>query len=231
MFFLAILDIFFTLFVVKLIAGFIFSRIDSRSRWQCGSASASDNCQSQSQPKPWSCKSSAQTNSIGQCSRRETPFGHHGQHPFRHFFQSPAFQVFEFEFQPQQQTAPVRDQPQPVPAATQPTVVVPVTPVHTFKTEDKQFVLSVEVPGFSRSQLTTTITDDLRQIKVEGKNETRKPVELTVIVPRLGDLGGVNAVLEDGILTVVIPKVERDGRIVTVGSAGKATGDDGYVVA
>ncbi|KAJ3282190.1 hypothetical protein HDU79_010108, partial [Rhizoclosmatium sp. JEL0117] len=62
-------------------------------------------------------------------------------------------------------------------------------------------------------------------------NETRKPVELTVIVPRLGDLGGVNAVLEDGILTVVIPKVERDGRIVTVGSASKATGDDGYVVA
>ncbi|KAJ3071315.1 hypothetical protein HDU98_005516, partial [Podochytrium sp. JEL0797] len=78
------------------------------------------------------------------------------------------------------------------------------------------FKLSVDVPGFSRSQLTTTITDDTRQIKIEGKNETRGPVELVVIVPRLGDLQNVKAVLEDGVLTLVIPKLERDGRLVDV---------------
>ncbi|KAI9329425.1 hypothetical protein BDR26DRAFT_939366 [Obelidium mucronatum] len=95
----------------------------------------------------------------------------------------------------------------------------PTTPVHKFTAESNKFTLTVETPGFSRDQLTTTVTDDTRQITIEGKNPnsgSRKLIALTVTVPRLGDLGKLNAVLQDGILTIEIPKLERDGRVVEV---------------
>ncbi|KAJ3026753.1 UNVERIFIED_CONTAM: hypothetical protein HDU68_005139 [Siphonaria sp. JEL0065] len=178
---------------------------------------------------------------------------HHQQHDSmgdtdtHAFFNRPSFQVVELEF-------PFFQPSTPNPAPTNPTntpvsqpQVPPTVPVHTFTTHEKQFILAVEVPGFSRDQLTTSVTDDTRQIKVEGKHATRRSVELTVTVPRLGDLNQLEAVLENGILSIVIPKKERDGRLVNVtfGSGSKENASapvdqtaadakdsiDGYVVA
>ncbi|ORY43152.1 hypothetical protein BCR33DRAFT_766805 [Rhizoclosmatium globosum] len=221
---LAILDILFTLFLVKVVGEFVISRIQSSVKCHAAQAATSaptlsttTNCQS-SQQQTRSCPFKAGNSS--QCQRRSsTPTS--VSHPFHQLF--PQFQVVELDFlpsvlhqSPRQPQQPVQPSATTAPSVSTAPVVPPVTPVHTFTTEQTRFVLTVEVPGFSRSQLTTTVTDDLRQIKVEGKNGTRKPVELTVTVPRLGDLGAVSAVLEDGILTVVIPKVERDGRVVNV---------------
>ncbi|KAJ3065096.1 hypothetical protein HDU98_011514 [Podochytrium sp. JEL0797] len=134
----------------------------------------------------------------------------------------PFFQVVELEIPFLQRPDATPSVSTNAPAQPKPQTPTPRTPTHSFTTEPTHFKLTVDVPGFSRSQLTTTITDDTRQIKIEGKNETRGPVELVVTVPRLGDLQNVKAVLEDGVLTLVLPKLERDGRLVDllVGQVG-----------
>ncbi|KAI8612969.1 hypothetical protein BC830DRAFT_1083004 [Chytriomyces sp. MP71] len=91
-----------------------------------------------------------------------------------------------------------------------------VCPTHTFVDNAKSFTLTVDVPGFKRGEIALTVTDDTRLITVAGTSQTRNPVELKLVVPRLGDLKSVVATVEDGVLTVVVPKLERDGHVVEV---------------
>ncbi|TPX76681.1 hypothetical protein CcCBS67573_g02042 [Chytriomyces confervae] len=93
---------------------------------------------------------------------------------------------------------------------------IPTQPAHSLIENDSHYVLAVEVPGFKKNELTLTVTDDTRQLVLSGQNGTRQPIHLKAAIPRLGDLNRLTAVHEDGILTVSIPKLERDGRVVEV---------------
>ncbi|KAJ3070226.1 hypothetical protein HDU98_006744 [Podochytrium sp. JEL0797] len=216
---LQILDLIVTAFFIKFVATFVFSSVHAA---QSKCASAERNChappQQQAPESPRTCpwKSTPQSGN-GTCPRRQAhPLF---SHPMRNH---PFFQVVELEI-PFLQRPDATASSTNAPAQPKPQTSTPRTPTHSFTAEENHFKLTVDVPGFSRSQLTTTITDDTRQIKIDGKNETRGPAELVVIVPRLGDLQAVKAVLEDGVLTLVIPKLERDGRLVDVrvGRAGE----------
>ncbi|KAI9329406.1 hypothetical protein BDR26DRAFT_872524, partial [Obelidium mucronatum] len=233
---LAILDLIVTAFLIKFIAGFIFARVHAhhQSKGSHCAAAAGSSCAQESTP---TCPRTQ-----GRCGRFSPPQQSQQQHPFHHLRQHPLFshpflQVIEVETSASPRTT------SPPPSATSSSncnnTAAPhhrnhpqhhhnphpaTTPIHTFTAEPTKFTLTVEVPGFSRDQLTTTVTDDTRQITVEGKQPnnaaaaatTRKPIALTVTVPRLGDLGKLNAVLQDGVLTIEIPKLERDGRVVEV---------------
>ncbi|KAJ3070221.1 hypothetical protein HDU98_006739 [Podochytrium sp. JEL0797] len=219
---LQILDFIVTAFLVKTIATFVLSRVHTAPS-RC--TSAERNChappQQQNPESPRTCPLKATPQSgNGTCPRRQT-------HPLFNLpmRNHPFFQVVELEIPFLQQPDARASVSTNAPAQPKPQTSTPRTPTHSFTAEENHFKLTVDVPGFSRSQLTTTITDDTRQIKIEGKNETRGPVELVVIVPRLGDLQNVKAVLEDGVLTLVIPKLERDERLVDVleGRSGEHT--------
>ncbi|KAJ3396359.1 hypothetical protein HDU80_009990 [Chytriomyces hyalinus] len=93
---------------------------------------------------------------------------------------------------------------------------IPTQPIHSLIENDSHYVLAVEVPGFKKNELTLTVTDDTRQLVLSGQNGTRQPIHLKAAIPRLGDLNRLTAVHEDGILTVSVPKLERDGRVVEV---------------
>ncbi|KAJ3377030.1 hypothetical protein HDU84_009151 [Entophlyctis sp. JEL0112] len=112
------------------------------------------------------------------------------------------------------------------------------TPVHYFEEAPQQFVATVELPGYARADIETTVADDIRQVKVRAANEARGVAEAAFVVPRLGNLDAVSASLADGVLRVVVPKKEADGRVVQVTAVAppdsvhaKGGADDGYVVA
>ncbi|KAI8839494.1 hypothetical protein BJ741DRAFT_94115 [Chytriomyces cf. hyalinus JEL632] len=96
---------------------------------------------------------------------------------------------------------------------------IPKQPQHAFKNLDKEFLVSVDIPGFKQNELTLTVTNDTRIMSLEGASRSGGLIKLAVGIPRIGDLDNIQAKVEDGVLTLRIPKLERDGRLVPVTAA------------
>ncbi|KAJ3234631.1 hypothetical protein HDU81_001286 [Chytriomyces hyalinus] len=90
----------------------------------------------------------------------------------------------------------------------------PRQPQHAFKNLEKEFLVTVDVPGFKQNELTLTVTNDTRIMSLEGESRSGGLIQLAVGIPRLGDLNNIQAKVEDGVLTLRIPKLERDGRLI-----------------
>lgn len=130
--------------------------------------------------------------------------------------QSPGAPIRELE-ELQEQTAQLMESVLsgiPVPA---PTAWVP--PVDIEETEDS-WIVEAELPGVDRGDVTVTVRDNELHISGEIKEKERKGVlrrrtrrvgefEFRVTLPGDVDPDGVEASLDDGILTVRVPRADR----------------------
>ncbi|KAJ3267312.1 hypothetical protein HDU77_000025 [Chytriomyces hyalinus] len=223
---LAILDLVATAFLLRLIAGFFFSRFHRgmphgipHARGPCGWNRQS--FPQQSSPSSESCQK--------RCPMRQRNKPHETA-TFSLFGSQIPLEVLQAlmddtAISTQTDAASPATVPPPAPASSEATPSqqnspkqpsIPTQPIHSLIENDSHYVLAVEVPGFKKNELTLTVTDDTRQLVLSGQNGTRQPIHLKAAIPRLGDLNRLTAVHEDGILTVSVPKLERDGRVVEV---------------
>jgi HSP20 family protein len=81
-----------------------------------------------------------------------------------------------------------------------------------FADEDaKNFYMTMEVPGFKKEDL--AITAEGRKVRVEGKSSHEKlesSIDYYFVAPKAIKQSNIQAHLEDGILTVTIPKDEPE---------------------
>ncbi|KAI8620995.1 hypothetical protein BC830DRAFT_1096207 [Chytriomyces sp. MP71] len=239
---LAILDVIFTLILLRIVAGFVFSRFHRAHHHRWGGRHFGPNGHGRCHnDRPWSPPSSpdrdaSAAESSGSCPRGR--WSHPGRlhHQFARYLEIPVHviqalvddSVVSAILPPSGASVPdsnLASSSASVPAATSASAPSPqqkqtVQPKHIVTETPVSFTIAVDVPGFKRGELTLSVIDDTRHITIAGASSTRNPVELTVPVSRLGDLSAISASAQDGVLTVVVPKKERDGRIVEVLGAG-----------
>jgi HSP20 family protein len=84
---------------------------------------------------------------------------------------------------------------------------------------DTAFIVKAEMPGISKDQVTISVREDSITIKGEQKKETEKKeeryhlretyqgyFERALALPGVIDAGKASAKMEDGVLTVTLPK-------------------------
>lgn len=87
-----------------------------------------------------------------------------------------------------------------------------VTQQDLFETENT-YSLEVDVPGFSKEELSVVFDDQNRTIRISGDKTTavngfpkKRSVSVTYRLPQRVDVESVEARLENGVLYVVVPK-------------------------
>jgi len=78
--------------------------------------------------------------------------------------------------------------------------------IETFEKTDGGYRLEVEVPGFSKDNLSVEVGD--RKLYIDGESKDRQ-IGLSYSIPSDGDSIKATADLKDGLLTVEIPFIER----------------------
>ncbi|MFT6068008.1 MAG: HSP20 family protein [Bacteriovoracaceae bacterium] len=91
-----------------------------------------------------------------------------------------------------------------------------VSKTHNFKETEKAFLLSIDLPGVNKSTLELHQEGDHIQIKGIKKNafyeeESSEDATIlrTVALPKMVDKEKIEAHLEDGVLYLAMPKVEK----------------------
>ncbi|KAI8613943.1 hypothetical protein BC830DRAFT_1129666 [Chytriomyces sp. MP71] len=234
---LAILDLILTFILVRFIGGFVLSYLPE---WP--QQATTTGCHCRMDPVAAGCQRSCPASTLtdtpttSECPMRQARSAStfHVRPPFP--FSQPRFPQIQFRpvglpleilqallaqdtpvLRPARTPSP-RSSPAFAPRTEQPKPTA--RPTHTFSDNAKDFTLTVDIPGFKRGEVTLTVTDDTRVITIAGASATRNPMDFKLVVPRLGDLRRVAASMEDGVLTVVVPKLERDGRVVEVSAGG-----------
>lgn len=72
--------------------------------------------------------------------------------------------------------------------------------------DDNKYVLHLELPGFKQEHLDVTIQNDSLTVKAE---KDKYYFVKTIVIPKGVDKDKVEAKLEDGILTLTLPKQEE----------------------
>ncbi|MEM7813823.1 MAG: Hsp20/alpha crystallin family protein [Candidatus Aenigmatarchaeota archaeon] len=93
-------------------------------------------------------------------------------------------------------------------------------PVNISET-DKELIVRAELPGFKKDEIKLTVTEDTFELSAEKKREEvergetfyrkeaeRKSVHRAFTLPVAVDADRVSAKLEEGVLTVIMPKLE-----------------------
>lgn len=70
--------------------------------------------------------------------------------------------------------------------------------------DDNGYVLNLELPGYKQSHLDITVEEEVMTVKVK-KDETS--FSRSIVLPRGVDVEKIDAKLEDGILTINLPKL------------------------
>ncbi|KAJ3112622.1 hypothetical protein HK100_002268, partial [Physocladia obscura] len=206
---LAILDVIASIFLIKLVASFFIAKLVQKS--------CSRNFLRETLANDTTCYTSTQ-------NQRKYIFNKSSTikpQPLQNFnnatpgvsieFEIPSLFLHEILLSP---TEPVN--PRPPQTATIPSNPVSSVAPHELIETAANYNLSIDVPGFARGDLSIIVVDDLRQLKIVGKNSTRKPIDMVVIIPRLANMEKIEASVADGVLNVVIPKRDRDGRVVDI---------------
>ncbi|KAJ3191421.1 hypothetical protein HK101_007715 [Irineochytrium annulatum] len=100
--------------------------------------------------------------------------------------------------------------------------------------KDGKVVVSVDVPGFRREELSVTVLDNERVVLVKGASvqQRKKEVDVRVVLPKRCSTTDVNVTLTLGVLSIEAVMMEHEGRRVAIsgGSPKMATGefDDGW---
>jgi HSP20 family protein len=98
----------------------------------------------------------------------------------------------------------------------------PVKPAMDVMEDEDQIVVKTDLPGVNREDIKIDLTEDTLQIEAQFQEETeeegvnyykkeRKSGEAsrTMILPAKVKINEVNAKFENGVLTVVMPKLEK----------------------
>ncbi|KAJ3377031.1 hypothetical protein HDU84_009152, partial [Entophlyctis sp. JEL0112] len=184
---LAIFDLVLSAFLVKLIAGFVLAHF-RHPRQVCASPSAASSCGCASK-RVGPCQSA--------CARRqqhEQPRFHSPQDIQVFDFELPAAFVHEHliatllnradapsKAAPQFNVAAIPGPMTPAPASSIQSRAAQAAraahgsrvPAHSFTEDPRGYTLTVELPGYSRSEIATTVADDIRQLRVRAQNTTR----------------------------------------------------------
>jgi len=84
-----------------------------------------------------------------------------------------------------------------------------------FREDSANFVLEIALPGFKKEEVKLTAKDGYIQIKAERKTGSKSTVDMSV--PIEGDVNSAKAKLEDGLLTITVPKTSRfDGKEIII---------------
>ena len=94
---------------------------------------------------------------------------------------------------------------------------------------DDAFVVTVDVPGFSKEEIDVTLADRTLHVRAEHEAETetseanflrrerqRTSASRSVRLPGAVDEGGISATYDNGVLTVTLPKIEGGGHRIEV---------------
>lgn len=89
--------------------------------------------------------------------------------------------------------------------------------------DDEEFVVTVDLPGFDREEVTVEVTDQTLRIEAERDEETetgderylrhersRASTRRSIRLPEPVETDGVSARMNNGVLTVTLPKLEGD---------------------
>ena len=82
---------------------------------------------------------------------------------------------------------------------------------NSFTDEGEEYSLSLELPGFSKSDLDLSVSPD-KEIKLQGSIDTKykkSSIDKSFSTPVDADTEKTSAKIEKGILYISIPKVER----------------------
>lgn len=80
----------------------------------------------------------------------------------------------------------------------------------SIKNEGAQYRVMLDVPGFSKEDIELTLNNDTFTIKAENKiRKTDRSYTLPVDI----DASKVEAILENGVLTVVLPKSTKSRKV------------------
>ncbi len=103
--------------------------------------------------------------------------------------------------------------------------VASFVPSIDLKETDTEFVMSVEIPGFSKENLDITVAESSVTLKGERRGEREKRGEsyhsrercegaFVRVIPLTGEVAvdKVTTQLKDGVLTVILPKAEMPKR-------------------
>jgi HSP20 family protein len=75
------------------------------------------------------------------------------------------------------------------------------------KETDSQYVLSYDLPGYSQTEVTVEVKDTILSITAENKTKGKVNRDLSLWDDI--DEGKISADMKNGVLTVVLPKVEQ----------------------
>jgi HSP20 family protein len=90
---------------------------------------------------------------------------------------------------------------------------------------DEEIVVRAELPGVEKDNVSVTLSDNVMTIKAESKRETKEEkgdyhrseiyrgsFQRTFTLPAAVDEGKAKASMKDGILEVIVPKIEKSKR-------------------
>jgi HSP20 family protein len=89
------------------------------------------------------------------------------------------------------------------------------------KNSNKEYIITKEIPGFHKEEVSLDVQDSLLTIKGEKKDNLEypisiKPFKATYILNSDCDIENISAKLENGILTVTVPKKLKEYKKIEV---------------
>lgn len=84
-----------------------------------------------------------------------------------------------------------------------------------FKETDQAFLMSIDMPGVSKKDLNLQIENDIiyitatRKVFFDKEESSKQTLSRTIQVPKLVDVDKIKAHIEDGVLYLALPKLEK----------------------
>lgn len=79
--------------------------------------------------------------------------------------------------------------------------------VNNWKEDENNYYMNFDLPGFSKDDIELTIEKDM--ISLSAKNKNRREVQYMISSPAGIDTKGITANLENGVLSITLPKAEQ----------------------
>lgn len=85
---------------------------------------------------------------------------------------------------------------------------------YTTDETDKEITITVNIPGYKKEEVVVQIEDNI--LKISAQNEKKGKRESSFSLWDEVDIDGISAKIEDGVLEIKLPKVEKVKKVIEV---------------